>query len=168
MKGNEQKGQNAAGSDTLRNEFHWTNRSVWGKQRWGQSGNEAGRQVWERSLKDWFKESRVTTTKHHPISPLLYHVGERERVFVGIVHQLQKRNEEKKKTKVRKGGSREEPAVLCFAVRCHWVSESVTSPRSKENTGESQRRSFRETANQQCEDYIQSQIIHNLKAIQLK
>lgn len=30
----------------------------------------------------------------------------------------------KKKTKVRKGGSREDPAALCFAVRCHCEFEN--------------------------------------------
>lgn len=36
------------------------------------------------------------------------------------------KNEKKKKTKVRKGGSREKPEVLCFAVRCHCEFQNLS------------------------------------------
>lgn len=98
---------------------------------------EAGRQVWAHRLKDWFKESRVTTALHHPTRPLFHRAARAGQVcvFISSGHPLRGKKE---KGKEDKGGEkrqqRETRSAMFHCQMSLWVWQSVTSLRSKEST----------------------------------
>lgn len=88
----------------------------------------------ERSCrKDWFKESRVTTDRHHLIRPLFHKAGRAGREC-GLPALWILWGKKQKEIKEKRGGRERKPAVSCCQMSL-WVWRSVTAPRTSKNNG---------------------------------